>query len=204
MSRFASGILLALAALAGVAATAEAQGAPTARAERTLGGLWIASEYGGGFATIDCPGCPPGQDSHPWEGGAGFATGFAMGGTPAPALELGGEFGYFRTLQRDGRSAVLSIVAATARFHPAAVAPLSVRAGAGLGTLDLAGAVPLGARTTERGLALRGGVAYDIRVARAYAVVPTAGVTWVLTGRNDAQLARTPGYLHLAVGLVRY
>jgi hypothetical protein len=194
-------LLLLLPALAAWPAPAAAQIA--ARADRTLGGFWLHAEYGLGNAWIDCVRCPPGDDS-PWSGGAGWVTGLGAGGTPHPNIEVGGEFGYFRTLSRDGQVAQISIVGATARFFPSDTSPFSVRAGIGLGTLDLAGTIPHDARSTERGVALRGAVAYDIRIAHAYALVPALGISWVLTGEDERQIARNPGYLHLMIGLLRY
>jgi hypothetical protein len=174
------------------------------RAERTLGGFWLHAEWGVGAAWIDCAACPGERlERDPWEGGSGWATGLAAGGTPAPNLEVGGEFGYFRTWRREGRISEMSTVALVLRYYPLAASPLSVRGGVGLGTLDLSatGAPPL-ASVTEQSVALRAGVAYELRLMRAYALVPAAGVTWIVTGGGVT--ARHPSYVQLVIGLTRY
>jgi hypothetical protein len=175
-----------------------------ARAERTLGGFWLGAEWGLGVSVIDCAACPGERIANdPWEGGPGIATALAAGGTPLRNLELGGEFAYFRSFQEQGRLAELSYVGATARFYPAATSPVNVRAGIGLGTLDLSGAgTAAGWEVTEQAVAVRAAAAYDIRVARAFALVPAAGVTALITG-GDA-VARMPYYFFASVGLTRY
>jgi hypothetical protein len=202
MARIARAAAAAAAALLLLSAPLTAQ--VGARGERTLGGFWLAAEYGVGVSVIDCTACPGTRIANdPWEGSAGFATGLAAGGTPSPNLELGGEFAYFRSFQEQGRLAELSFVGATARYYPAAASPLNVRAGIGLGTLDLSGAgTATGREVTEQGVAVRAGAAYDLRIGRAYALVPGIGVTALLTA-GDAE-ARRPYYVHASVGLQRY
>lgn len=201
MERMGKAASLAWAATLIVSTSAAAQ--VGGRAERTFGGFWISAEYGLGSSTIDCAACPGTRIANdPWQGSSGFATGLAAGGSPTQNLELGGEFAYFRSFQEQGRLAEVSYVGAAARYHPVATGPFSVRAGVGLGTLDLSGADTAPARqVTERALAARAGAGYDVRIGRGFAFVPALGVTALFTG--DAAEARNPYYVHATIGLTR-
>jgi hypothetical protein len=189
MKNLVGSTLLGVALLVG-AADAHAQ---PARAERTLGGLWIGVEYGVGQASIEWPA------GMRWDGTTGYATSLAVGGTPSPAVDVGGEFSYFRSFEREGRIAELSGAAAIVRFFPDPGLPLLLRGSIGFGALDTRAP---GGTATDRGVLLRGGAGYEIRLTRAYALTPTVGIATLLTGR-EADVP-TPYTVTLTFGLVRY
>jgi hypothetical protein len=180
-----------------LAASADAHAQVGARVDRTLGGFWIAVEYGLGYSVLDCPGCAPGEG---WNGGWGYATGLALGGTPAANLDVGGEFTYFRSFPRSSRVTEISAAAAVVRFYPIAESPLSLRASAGYGTVDLSGAAT--GRISEPGPIFRLGAGYDVTLARAYALVPALHFSWIATS-SDSDI-RSPYLLNLSVGIARY
>jgi hypothetical protein len=174
-----------------------------ARAEPTLGGFWISAKYGLGWSRVDCPACATmPADGDPWRSSYGYATGLAVGGTPRPNLEVGGEFAYFRSFREEGRIAEISSAGAIARWYPRAESPLNVRGGIGIGTLDLSDAAFEPARRVSvQALKLRLGAGYDVPIGRSFALVPALGATALMTGGAEA---RWPFYVHFTLALTRY
>lgn len=142
--------MLALATVIGMAA------APLgAQRPQTREGFWISFGLGYGPAAISCDGCPD------LETLSSFTSYVRLGGTLNAHVLLGGDLVAW-TKTRNGTTATLGGLVATALFYPAAARGLFVRGGAGFAVYAEAN----GGTVSGAGGGVLAGVGYDVRVGR--------------------------------------
>ena len=172
-------------------------------------GFWIGFGVGAAQGYIDCSPCGPLLPEDPWEGGSGFGLYAAMGRALQPTLLLGGELNvYGKRDSAQERDATLWGLSAVAQFYPLAASGLYLKGGGGLGGSIMAGGPGL---IESGGWSAQGGVGYDLRLGRRFALAPFANFVQVFSegaaGRNQEVLAqgpRNPRYVQFGLGLHRY
>lgn len=121
-------------------------------------GFWFTVGVGGG--SLGCKDCEEREN-----GGAGT---IALGGTLSRNVLLGGSLNGW-TKSEDGATLTVGLVAVEARFYPSATGGFFLKAGAGVGSVDLSfGNVTV----SENGAGGMVGLGYDIRVGRMISLTP--------------------------------
>lgn len=158
MSRFA--LVVALLYLA--------PGQAAAQRPQPRDGFWISGGLGYGSLDIGCEGCESDRES-------GVTALLAMGGSPSRSLLLGAELeGWSKEV--DGVDLTFGHLSGVAYWYPRAAAGFFLKGGIGVGRLT-ADAGPLG-EESDTGVALHGGLGYDVRVGRTISLTPAAGIFW--------------------------
>jgi hypothetical protein len=157
-------------------------------------GFWIGFGIGATHARIDCSSCGPLLPDDPWEGGSGVGWYFALGGTLRPNVLLGGELNlYGKRNDAQQRDATLGALSAVLQYYPLGASGFYLKGGAGLGASLMAGG---GGLIESGGWAAQGGVGYDVRIGRRFALTPFANIVQVFSegdaGRNQGVPARGP------------
>ncbi|HYC31483.1 MAG TPA: hypothetical protein VEB59_04295 [Gemmatimonadales bacterium] len=162
-----------------------APSAALAQHPQTRSGFWISGGIGVGSLDLACNGCETDRET------AATAL-LAMGGTLRPGLLLGGEIeGWAKEIQ--GVDIAVGHVSGVLYWYPRPSGGLFLKGGAGIGGYS-ADAGPLGDES-DSGLALHGGVGYDVRVGRNVSITPAAGIFWDDLGGGDANV------LHVGVSV---
>lgn len=171
MTRFTSRALVLLTLLAVLAPDAMAQ------RPQTRDGFWFSIGVGGG--SLGCKDCEEREN-----GGAGT---LAFGGKLSNTVLLAGSAnGWTKTV--DGATLTVGLVAVESRFYPRAAGGFFLKAGAGIGSVDLS----IGSATfSETGAGILAGLGYDIRVGRMISITPWLqwfGIEYDPGNANVAQL----------------
>lgn len=154
-------------------------GSAAAQRPQTRGGFWISGGLGYGSMDLSCgEGCESDRES-------GTYALLAMGGTRSRSLLLGGELeGWMKEV--DGVDLSFGHISAVAYWYPRPETGFFVKGGAGVAGFNV-DAGPLGDES-ETGLALHGGVGYDLRLGSNLSVTPAAGIFWASLDAGNANV----------------
>lgn len=167
-----------IARLAGIVGLTVLLAAPvTSQRPQLRDGFWFSIGVGGG--SLGCEDCEDRESS-----GTGF---IALGGKLSDNVLLGGSInGWSKTV--DNATLTVGLVALEARFYPSATGGFFLKAGAGIGSVDL----DFGPFTvSETGGGAMVGLGYDFRVGRMISITPWLqwfGVNYDPGNANVSQL----------------
>ena len=145
-----------------------AAGSAAAQRPQTRQGFWISGGPSFGSLDLGCDGCETDRES-------GLTMLLAMGGTLGEGLLLGGELeGWGKEIE--GVDLTVGHLSGVLYWYPRPAAGFFLKGGAGIAVYSV-DAGPLG-EEDDSGIALHGGLGYDIRVGRNVSLTPSAGVFW--------------------------
>jgi hypothetical protein len=152
MSRLISRTILMLGLLGAIAPAVMAQ------RPQTREGFWFSIGVGGG--SLGCEECDERSN-----GGVGM---LAFGGKLSNTVLMAGSANGW-TRSEDGATLTVGLVAVEGRFYPSSSGGFFLKAGAGIGSLDVSfGSVTV----SETGAGVLAGLGYDIRVGRMISITP--------------------------------
>ena len=145
---------------------------------QTRAGFWISGGIGVGSLDLACNGCETDRETAP-------TALLAMGGTLGPGLLLGGEIeGWAKEIS--GVDITVGHVSGVLYWYPRPSSGLFLKGGLGIGGYS-ADAGPLGDES-DSGIALHGGLGYDVRVGKNLSITPAAGIFWENLDGGDANV----------------
>jgi hypothetical protein len=185
-------------------------------------GFWIGFGLGPGHAQLNCSRCGTLSPDDPLNGGTGFSGHLALGAALRPNLLIGGEISVY---SKEGgqqtwseREVVVASNTVVLQYYPAGDSKLFVKGGVGFGYyyvqkyhLDsFMGRTASGREYETDGVAVQGGVGYDLLLTRRFALVPFVSAVQVLAVAEKDRTAgvsrgpSNPRYLHFGLGVQWY
>jgi hypothetical protein len=145
-------------------------GAQAPRHAQAHDGLWFGLGIGASTNDLDCSGCAFTGPSDPWRGGLGSGVKVSVGGALSQQLLLGGEISV-TDVSNGTRAANTGSILFIARYYPGAFEGFHVEGGMGPSVFSLGGG---GGSVEATGFSIQGGLGYDFRLGRRFALTPYA------------------------------